>query len=42
MSINANKDFAVVGDGVEHNTLPLIQLRDHIRAGPDRIFQSAL
>jgi len=37
MSLKA-KDFGVVGDGQQHNTLELIALRDHIRAGPDRIW----
>jgi hypothetical protein len=38
VSVNANRDFAVRGDGEQHNTLELIALRDHIRAGPDRIW----
>lgn len=38
MSVSANKDFFVKGDGVQHNTLELIALRDHIRAGPDRVW----
>ena len=38
MTINA-EDFGVVGDGERHNTLELIALRDHIRDGPDRVWQ---
>jgi hypothetical protein len=32
-------DFNVIGDGQQHNTLELMALRDHIRAGPDRIWR---
>jgi hypothetical protein len=38
MRLNA-QDFGVVGDGQQHNTPELMALRDHIRAGPDRIWQ---
>ena len=37
MILNA-KDFGVVGDGQQHNTLELMALRDHIRSGPDCIW----
>jgi len=32
------KDFNVIGDGQQHNTLELMALRDHIRAGPDWVW----
>jgi hypothetical protein len=32
------KEFNIIGDGVQHNTLELMELRDHIRKGPDGVW----